>query len=413
MTVTLWIAMWMLAAGLPQVAAPIPPPTAAPELEVAVRGYAADGSLAGSASSAGGTDASQESWFDPTHCTFGGGTGSGRPQLSQAAVIWQVTGHIVRQDGAEFVVAVEWHKTIGGVESVPSSRTLMLSLGDRAPIDEAPSRVASCRITSARLEVSMITPPVRAGVGRGVAGARGHGVGAGAGGGMGSGAVGGAAVAGGSGTGAGAGGSGGTGVGAGAATGVGSGTGAGATAGVTTDRVTSRSLTSTRMIAETQGRGTRAMLETSGASGAGAVMPVSVQLQPIPAASYDADVWLVHKPPAGGEETVHVAGHLSPGGQVFEFPSVAVSTARGVVMVEIASYLRPMTTADGMVVLRATIVRQLSGAGDSLGWTNKAIPLPGPTDVVSFETPEGAGSADAVAGHQFSLRVKVTARDPF
>ena len=102
-------------------------------------------------------------------------------------------------------------------------------------------------------------------------------------------------------------------------------------------------------------------------------------MRPIPAASYDVELWLVHTTTEGPQDTWHLSGHLDPLGQVIEFPpvAVAVDTTPGIATVSVAAMLRPMITADGLTVLRATIARVLSG-GAGFGLTDKVIPMPGP-----------------------------------
>jgi hypothetical protein len=136
----------------------------------------------------------------------------------------------------------------------------------------------------------------------------------------------------------------------------------------------------------------------------------SVKMHPIDDASYDAEVWLVHRLPQGQEETSKQTGHVSRDGRVFEFPAMHVETDKGVIDVNVAGMLRPMTLDDGTVVLRAAIARVLGGAGNSTGSSVTAIPMPGPSDAVSFQTPlvpARFAASDPLPGHQFSVMVKI------
>jgi hypothetical protein len=136
----------------------------------------------------------------------------------------------------------------------------------------------------------------------------------------------------------------------------------------------------------------------------------SVTMHPIDDAAYEAEVWLVHRLPQGQDETLKQTGHIGRDGRVFEFPAMHVSTDSGVVDVSVAGMLRPMTLDDGTIVLRAAIARVLGGAGNSTGSSVTAIPMPGPSDAVSFETPllpARFQAVDPLSGHQFSVLVRL------
>ena len=83
----------------------------------------------------------------------------------------------------------------------------------------------------------------------------------------------------------------------------------------------------------------------------------------------------------------------------------------GKVNVQVKGTLRP-TYSDGEITgLDLMIERRVladNARGNSGGGAFKKIPLPGPMDVVAIEMPAaGKGETDLLAGHQFSLRLRV------
>jgi hypothetical protein len=133
------------------------------------------------------------------------------------------------------------------------------------------------------------------------------------------------------------------------------------------------------------------------------------RLTPIATGSYDAELWLMHTPPGGTEETQHLAMHFGGDGDAVAFPSVPVSSATGATTVDVAVALRVMADEKGASVLRVIIVRRVGGSsGASTGATTKVIPLPAASDTVSFELPDARGySIDALTDHRFSVRVRL------
>jgi hypothetical protein len=118
----------------------------------------------------------------------------------------------------------------------------------------------------------------------------------------------------------------------------------------------------------------------------------------------DADIWLVHARPSGGEEVLHQRVRLPVDGAAFAFSPVAFATARGEVSVEVAgSFERLHGPGDleQVVVQMSRIVTGASApAGGFGGGSAKLIALPPPTDVLSFEmpAPEARGGVRAGAG---------------
>jgi hypothetical protein len=339
-----------------------------------------------------------------TACMVGVGIAPNSPPLRPAAIVWQYTGHIVEHTGSTYVVEVSVRR-MDGTAGEASPKLMSLNLGEPIVLDEVPAQ-SGCRLGSARLEARVVlpgAPRLPRGGGGGGASASGFGTArsAAGGGGRGVGGVGGAGGGGGvSATSRPSGSAGGGGVGAG-----GGGAGAGglrvsASGGGGGGATTAAALVRTAAVGDT------AVVDLGGSgtslAGAGSVR---TQLRPIPAASYDVELWLVHTTTEGPQDTWHLSGHLDPLGQVIEFPPVAVDTTPGIATVSVAAMLRPMITADGLTVLRATIARVLSG-GAGFGLTDKVIPMPGPADVVSFEMPSHGFSSDPIV--QFSLRVRVT-----
>jgi hypothetical protein len=356
----LWIAMWL--AGV----TPLQASSEQTQIRFTVAGYRGDGTASMEVSTSGG----KQMWVDPMHCS-----GSSAPMSSSTSVSWEFSGQIVQQNGDSFQVEVYVHRS--GQEPMPP-RTITIGLDKRVVIDELTGIAGSCW-SVVRFEVGV----TRAlGVQSGVPGGVTSGVGAGRAAGV-SGGVSNVPTS-------------------GVAAGVGGGISAGGRAGA---RPGSPGSTAA-MFATSMG-----MAETGRVTVNGVLTDHSVPMHPIDSAAYNAQVWLVYKPLNGPEETWSQTGHIARDGRVFEFSTIPVETDHGLVQVDIAAMLRPMTLDDGSVVLRAAIARLLSGAGNSVGSSATAIPMPAATDVVSFETPAfPAGRVkfpDPLAGHQFSVRVRI------
>jgi hypothetical protein len=386
MTPLIWIAAALLSTP-PQQSTADPPV----QLEITLRTYRADGSSAGSAEGSMARGVSNRTWVDFATCATGVGVNPRLGQLPASAIVWQYTGRIVEHTGNEYVVEVAVRR-IDSAAIEPSPRSMTLKLGDPVVLDEVAAQ-SGCGVRSARLDVS-VARAIDARVGVGGGGRSASGVGTSR------------AGAGGSGRAAGTGGGGGDVSNLGRRD-VASTSGGGGIFGLAaTNSRNGVGVTTAAALVRTAAASDSAVVDLTG-TGVSAASAGSVRtlLRSIPAASYDVEVWLVHTTAAGPQDTWHLSGHLDPLGQVIEFPPVAADTTLGIATVSVAAMLRPMITADGLTVLRATIARVLS-IGQGFGVSDKVIPMPGPADVVSFEMPSHAGSSDPIV--QFSLRVRIT-----
>ena len=144
--------------------------------------------------------------------------------------------------------------------------------------------------------------------------------------------------------------------------------------------------------------------------GAGPVWTPRERLTPMPNGSYDAELWLVHTPTGGTEETQHLAVHVGSDGEAAAFPILSVATPNGPATVDVAVALRVMSDEKGATVLRVIIVRRVEGgSATSTGATTKVVPLPASSDTLSFELPDAGGvSSNALADHRFAVRLKMT-----
>ncbi|HKW02984.1 MAG TPA: hypothetical protein VJN96_24375, partial [Vicinamibacterales bacterium] len=147
--------------------------------------------------------------------------------------------------------------------------------------------------------------------------------------------------------------------------------------------------------------------------------PANPPLTPISSGSFDAELWLVHQPQGGKEETQRVTLHFGADGDSVAFPLVTVPTPNGSTTVDVAVSLRVMADEKGANVLRVIIVRRVdsgssassasSSSSASTGATTKVIPLPAANDTVSFELPQArVFSGGALPDHPFSVRLKLT-----
>lgn len=432
-------------------------PAASPEvvLQFGLRAYQGD-RLASSATTGQNETVSGAIWADSTSC--GVGTGSNAPG-GPDRVRWQFSGRIVQRTATSYTVDIDWQRDGGTFSAAPrTTQQVVLQMGVPQVLDTlTPTSANPCGVTSLRFETAVVPLSTFASAGYG-----GFGVGAAGGRGGGAGGFGGSAAAGGGGRGRGigsaAGATGATGtVGGGARGGRGSGgvNGAGASANASGGRgdwllsggnlgTNLSALEFARMVAQGQsiwsyrvspagggaGSGTGAARGNAGdvnvtvGGGRGGVVgptwmfgPPNPPLTPISTGSYDAELWLVHTPPGGKEETERVTVHFGADGDAVAFPLVTVSTPTGSTTVDVAVSLRVMADEKGSNVLRVIIVRRLDGSASastggasvSTGATTKVIPLPAASDTVSFELPQARRfSAEALADHPFSVRLKLT-----
>jgi hypothetical protein len=108
-----------------------------------------------------------------------------------------------------------------------------------------------------------------------------------------------------------------------------------------------------------------------------------------------ADLWLVHKLPAGTERAEHQNVQVPMGGGSVTFAPLAVTTPQGDAQVEIGATFRRFTAATGGEFLLVSMSRHINArslpAGGVSGSTSTLIPLPGPGEVLSLEIPAIAG----------------------
>jgi hypothetical protein len=399
---------------------PVPPDVA---LQIGLRLYQGE-RVTASATTGDGDTVSGSVWTDSTFC----GVGSGNTSWSVSDRIrWQFTARIVQRTGSTYTIEIEWQRDGGSSGSLPkTTQQFVLQVGSPQTLDTlTPTSPNACGVTALRIEAAVV-PSSLVNFAGGGAGGRGRGVGAGpagaAGGGGGGRGRGIAGISGSttSGTGSGARGTGGSGVnGAGASANAGSGgrgdwylsNPRGATTALEFARMLANGTTYQWNYANAPsaaGGGSAAFGGGRGV-GAGQVWTPRERLTPIPNGSYDAELWLVHTPTGGTEETQHVAVHLGSDGEAAAFPIVTVSTPNGPATVDVAVALRVMSDEKGATVLRATIVRRVEGgSGASTGATTKVVPLPASSDTLSFELPDaGLASINALADHRFSVRLKM------
>jgi hypothetical protein len=341
------------------------------ELQLALRLFRADGSPAGVAMQAVSNDAPDRGWlqFSPASCGVGAGSMAYAPSAAPGVLVWRLlSGHVVEQTADHYAVDLEMRR-MDGATSQPISRHLTSRLGERVLLDEARAATSRCDGWSIRVEATVVLlseapgallAELRAGAGTPADGAR--------------------------------------------STARGS---AGSLMGAAATLV---GLTSPPM--------SNGMERSNWASGADALAGVSdpktgtdrhsveIDLHALAEASFDAELWLVDTSAGRPPQTLQQTGHLDASGRIFQFPLLTVLTAARPVTMDVAVNLRPMATADNRAVLRAAIARVVD-RGQSVGLTSKAIPMPGPTAVVSFEMPAGVLAADVSGAHHQELRVRI------
>jgi hypothetical protein len=421
------------------------------ELQIALRLY--QGERVSSSVTTGKNDTVSGSiWADASMCGVGSSeTASSGPDR----IRWQYTARILQRSSSSYTVEIEWQRDGGPFGSAArTTQQFVLQLGQPQVLDTlTPATANACGVTTLRVDASIVPASPQdfrrfgsgGGGGRGAgASAGGFGTSAAAGGGAGRGrGFGGTAVASGATatTGGGRGGRGSGGVnGAGAL--------ANAPGGARGDWLiggNGSALEFARMLSQgnyawnyrvssaaagagigaARGGGSDMTVTTGGGRGVAVgptwvFSPPNPPLTPISTGSYDAELWLVHTPPGGKEETQRVTVHVGPDGDAVAFPLVTVSTPNGPTTVDVAVALRVMADEKGANVLRVIIVRRVDGgtiasasgssASASTGATTKVIPLPAANDTVSFELPQArAFATSALADHPFSVRLRIGA----
>jgi hypothetical protein len=360
-----------------QTAVAVPPDTqsrpAAPAQPATLKVILTEGSADGSRSSMATTSISTDPghlWVNPDSCSVG--ASSTAP--SGAAVAWRVTGRIVDQQGSTYTVEIDAVRVGAPAtpEATASPRRLTISLDERVPLDRAPVS-GSCGSGDVRLEATVTSGGLTSISNRG---GRGIGVGAGRG-----------AV---------------TMPPTGRAGGGGAGALMGGRPGSTTSSATSgTSSTSTTSVGTRPTVGGAAGRGSGRGAGAGAmsVPPGSVVTLRPANPPIDAELWLVYQP-ANSKEGGQVVPKTVPVGTPFAFSAVAVPTSQGPVNVEVsgAIYERLLNgVSDGLVV---EIKRRIKGDGppavEYLGSSTQHLPMPAPTEVMSFPIPNGMTDATRI-----------------
>jgi hypothetical protein len=151
------------------------------------------------------------------------------------------------------------------------------------------------------------------------------------------------------------------------------------------------------------GRGGRGGSAGGGTGAATTRLPVLRELF----GSRTAEIWLIHRTPDGVEHVQQQTLTFTRASREFSFPPVAVSTSRGVVMVDINGTLR---ITDNQIAIGLGRRARASGASplDTTGASEISVDLPRPEEVLSFEFPALQKPAeDLLAKHKFSVRVRV------
>jgi hypothetical protein len=435
------VAMATLAAAqTQQPILPVQTPSAPPAIgqaalvfQVGIHRYLADGRVGGSAGDSGTESFQSYVWTPQSLCGF---TASNDAPTSPPGFGWHFEGTVVSRTSTQMTVRVTWKRWwqhgARVADGPGGSQTVTLRDGERIELDRVtPVGPSSCGAVDARLEASVLPPMAYRmatqtfrGRGAGSAGTRGGrgGVAAGAArSGVSTGTTAGAVTAGTRGGGRG-----------GAGRGVAS---AGAASGGTASGVAGGGR---------GGRGRGASSQATGQSDRLREAVTGMMSSIVRAASYDAELWLVHRRPDGTEtvqlQQLRITGAVGD----YRFPPVVVPTSRGNLTLDFSGRLQsivgtppensqdPFTSRTLFVarVLRndatgeaapqdqqrimLSINRRARAVGapllDVTGGSTMLIDAPAPTDVLSFEFPSLQKSAeDLLRGHSFSLRVRATA----
>ena len=118
-----------------------------------------------------------------------------------------------------------------------------------------------------------------------------------------------------------------------------------------------------------------------------------------------ADLWLVHKLPAGTEQAMHQVVTLTPDGGPFGFAPMKIATGQGDVSVEVTGAFKRYRAPGGaeFVELQLTRLIGLPGAASTQAESSgrRLFSLPQPAEVLAFEMPfagGGSGGRGRVAG---------------
>lgn len=324
---------WMIALSVAMGPVLERPDQASFVLEIALRGYRADGRSTSSAGDSGADVFESLVWTDRRGCGKGAGNDF---RAGSAYAGWRIRGRVVRRVGDEFHVEIDWQRQWDrgrALEDGPKgSMQITMRPEERLTLDEfVPEEPGLCGVTVTRLEAAIVAPLSRwrgslAPIGSGGAGGAGSGI-----------------VAGG-------------------------------------------------------GRGT-----ARGASGAGGVT------------SHLAELWLVHTLPNGHEQVQRQALAFGPGQRGFEFPAVPVRVGSQSFDVRVGGHLRLRLVNGRAMDVEVYLLRVLRGGagGSTASWAGgagKEIPMPAPSDVISFELPAIPDLPSELAAHRFSVRVRLAPR---
>lgn len=336
-------------------------------LRIGVHSQQQDGRFAGFAGDAGIESFQSYVWANDTLCML---SASDNEPPATPAVGWHFRGRVLKRTGDEFQVDIEWvrlwDKYARLTEGPKGTMQVTLRPNEPLTLDEVTPRAAGCQVVGARLEAAILQQPRSRLMAGGGGGGRG-----------GAGSVG----AGGGGIGGGAGGRG-FGGGSGGRSGAGTGTASGGIGGA--------------------GGGASSRGGGSGAAAAGSQ---------VPSRQFGAEVWLVHKPPSGNEEVQRLTFTFGQTGTEFGFPPTELVKDDVKAIVEISGVLSWIMVGPEpklLVLVGRDIRRDLrNNAVSASGGAAKTISLPGEQEVISFELPPWREPA-ALAGHQFSVRLRVT-----
>ena len=148
-----------------------------------------------------------------------------------------------------------------------------------------------------------------------------------------------------------------------------------------------------------------------GRSGSGAISSPAVA-DGMLVAPLQAEVWLVHKLPSGTEEVQRLKFAFGTTGSDFAFPPIEIGKDADKISVDVTGRLRAVVT-NGQRKMLMTVNRTAKRDRAFSGGSAKIIDLPENDEVLSFELPTAPPQADPqalLAGHQFSLRLRVTAK---
>jgi len=136
------------------------------------------------------------------------------------------------------------------------------------------------------------------------------------------------------------------------------------------------------------------------------------------------EIWFVHRRPDGTEEALRQVIPTSGALSEFSFVPFSVPTSSGRVVVTLIGTLQLVQTdaavakggngASSAPQLRIAIDRQVTVEGapprGSRGRSMMSLAVPDSSEVIAFELPPlGNSGRDYFEGHQFSLRLRVTA----